>query len=819
MPEELTKTEQELQVAGQIEPGMSDFQKANALDVTEEQYQAIKEGQVTEKSAQGQPTVVESDFKGEHEKYYLPGSTPHESGLRTESESRQYSAAGRPLGVHAGKGLEDTVIIMEGDKPVARFTQKEIGPGGTDDISAYVTRDAVRYPVTNQWGKETLLTTNQVNKINQAEDDKQRFELYKEYGVIAKDEPYRTAEETKKQRETQSYKKTMESRPSGELKISNADLEAVRNEASILLDKYGRWDLTNKDAPILRQSSTPKGKIGYDLGEILARGNKKEIEAVKLLFSEADIDKAKKSIQGSTIKQADAVASVSKPNATILSKYWPAITAAGAIAVAEPTPMGEIVLAAALVGGLTIAYMQGQKVNFAAEMHNAIVTFKEKMGRKPTAEELSIAKTAAVEINRNIPAFPITSIEAKIPPITAARVSREIPPFPISTLKIEVPPLTRVDISSEIPPFTKTNIEAPKILIAATQVAIAEKELGIIIRPSLNISEFPTGKYLPETTKKTSLALVALDKAVREAQQKGEISDEAVRRYYAARRNYLAKRQLLDNAMKTYTGGMQPKFSKAQGEEISLAITKYLSQARKATHPRVVEWATPGELQKIAEHSITESLTKGLTLTQAMVKAQEAVQTATRTQTQTQTQTQAKAQTKTATQTATKTATRAATREMARTTEAAMEATASATSTTGTFRLPSGSNEKQKREFLANVPGLIARRRGELGGQSVWRVWHYPYGPNDKTIVMGSPPAGAKTVTGKGSVKTSATVIKGLAPTRNLYDDTGAVDDIIIPAGKRSIRIESVRDMGISQGSPRISERTMRISPKIPRLR
>ncbi len=132
---------------------------------------------------------------------------------------------------------------------------------------------------------------------------------------------------------------------------------------------------------------------------------------------------------------------------------------------------------------------------------------------------------------------------------------------------------------------------------------------------------------------------------------------------------------------------------------------------------------------------------------------------------------------------------------------------------------PSGATDKQKRQFLDRTAGLIARRRGSLGGKSVWRVWHYPYRPQDKLVIVGPPPAGARVVTGKGSVGQSATVIKGLAPTSPLYDDTGAVDDLIIPTGKNDIRIQSVRDKGISERTPRISGGSLRISPKMPRLR
>lgn len=102
-------------------------------------------------------------------------------------------------------------------------------------------------------------------------------------------------------------------------------------------------------------------------------------------------------------------------------------------------------------------------------------------------------------------------------------------------------------------------------------------------------------------------------------------------------------------------------------------------------------------------------------------------------------------------------------------------------------------NEIKKREFLGNVQGLIARRRGELNGKSVWLVDYYPYGDNNKMVLMGEPPKGAQPARGKGSLQESATLLFGVPPNKALYRDTGAVDDILTAYGNR-ILVKSVKD-------------------------
>ncbi|MBU1173075.1 MAG: hypothetical protein KKD44_26225, partial [Proteobacteria bacterium] len=106
--------------------------------------------------------------------------------------------------------------------------------------------------------------------------------------------------------------------------------------------------------------------------------------------------------------------------------------------------------------------------------------------------------------------------------------------------------------------------------------------------------------------------------------------------------------------------------------------------------------------------------------------------------------------------------------------------------------------EKDKRDFVNNAEGIVARRRGELRGQAVWLIDLYPYGPKDKMVLLGEAPEGATPASGKGSLKESATLIRGIPPDKPLYRDTGAVDDIISARGKK-ILVTSVRDKETSR--------------------
>ena len=102
-------------------------------------------------------------------------------------------------------------------------------------------------------------------------------------------------------------------------------------------------------------------------------------------------------------------------------------------------------------------------------------------------------------------------------------------------------------------------------------------------------------------------------------------------------------------------------------------------------------------------------------------------------------------------------------------------------------------------------------------------------------MVLGKRPDGATVVRkGKGSAYGTTQVIRGEAPKRDIKVDSGFVDVTISPTGKKSVKMkvtpdpkmETTGDITIGRNKSRISDRTLRISgrsgrisPKMPKLR
>jgi len=112
-------------------------------------------------------------------------------------------------------------------------------------------------------------------------------------------------------------------------------------------------------------------------------------------------------------------------------------------------------------------------------------------------------------------------------------------------------------------------------------------------------------------------------------------------------------------------------------------------------------------------------------------------------------------------------------------------------------------DDKKKQAFLKTVPGVVARRRGEVNKTidgkvervPVYLIDFYPWGPKDK-MVMYEKPYGVKEARGKGSVQKSATLLRGIPPKDPIVSNTGAVDDVITVSGKK-VKVTSVRDKDI----------------------
>jgi hypothetical protein len=110
------------------------------------------------------------------------------------------------------------------------------------------------------------------------------------------------------------------------------------------------------------------------------------------------------------------------------------------------------------------------------------------------------------------------------------------------------------------------------------------------------------------------------------------------------------------------------------------------------------------------------------------------------------------------------------------------------------LRFPSGMPDSEKRQAIKDAGGAFTWQQGKLNKKPVFHVVVNPFGPKDKTAVLGKPPEGAKQVSGKGQSKATITLTRGEAPKSPRRFEGGAVDPIVSPTGKKKVRIDFVYD-------------------------
>ena len=151
-------------------------------------------------------------------------------------------------------------------------------------------------------------------------------------------------------------------------------------------------------------------------------------------------------------------------------------------------------------------------------------------------------------------------------------------------------------------------------------------------------------------------------------------------------------------------------------------------------------------------------------------------------------------------------------------------------------RFISPSYQQQSREEIKTSSGAIAWRMGKLSGKDRWDVVVNPYSSNEYYyMVLGKQPEGATILKrGERSAYGTTQVIKGEAPKREIKVDSGFVDVTISPTGKKSVKMkvtpdpkmETTGDITIGRNKTRISDKPLRISgrsgrisPKMPKLK
>jgi len=123
----------------------------------------------------------------------------------------------------------------------------------------------------------------------------------------------------------------------------------------------------------------------------------------------------------------------------------------------------------------------------------------------------------------------------------------------------------------------------------------------------------------------------------------------------------------------------------------------------------------------------------------------------------------------------------------------------------------SAENNKRRKKVKESA-SAIAYQRGELRGKDVWHVWYKSKdGKVERTIILGDAPKGATVYDGPGSAKRSIQRLYGPGLSKDIVEDTGAVDTIISPGGEKPL-ISFRRDTTISKKPPRITPKPPRIS-------
>jgi len=123
---------------------------------------------------------------------------------------------------------------------------------------------------------------------------------------------------------------------------------------------------------------------------------------------------------------------------------------------------------------------------------------------------------------------------------------------------------------------------------------------------------------------------------------------------------------------------------------------------------------------------------------------------------------------------------------------------------------PSEMSDKDKRRRILQSKGAIAFRMGELGKErDVWYTYIDPYQkPEDKIILVGKTPKGAKVVRGPLSAIRTAQLLYGITIPRKMMDDVGFMDAVFEPIDKRGIKLSFTPDpKGLTTGDFGISKR------------
>jgi len=376
--------------------------------------------------------------------------------------------------------------------------------------------------------------------------------------------------------------------------LPDGKLMAVTDADAILTQsKYG-YDILRKEGYEAYQKAVDealeamkpfKRPSGYNMRMAAAQGISED--TMSLIFPPEDVEKVKL-FHREPAQPLEVIPEEVKPVSGLPPKLIPALAVMGGVAVAEPTPIGEVVVGAVLLGAVALAAIKGKDVKWGALWNEMTDTFRKETGREPTKIEVAEMKATATNIikasNISVKDMPdVVTTELSPVQITITKgkflglvgdpivhikalgligdpVTKRLPSLigdPATAERLQGiigDPATREKISGVMgDPAARERLSG--LMASQAAVADAEKELDeilVVIRPKI----VAPGKFPLVTVSKTETALIALDEAVGEAYASGEIDEKAMRSYQSARDRLLARRGELADSIGAYAGGL-----------------------------------------------------------------------------------------------------------------------------------------------------------------------------------------------------------------------------------------------------------------------
>jgi len=514
-----------------------------------------------------------------------------------------------------------------------------------------------------------------------------------------------------------------------------------------------------------------------------------------------------------------------------------AFASAGVVAVAEPTPVGEILLLVALGGAAAYgAYKASRGEKILPEVRNIVSEFKTDEGRMIDKRDISADLVVPSVLTFDLKPELAEQLKLKPGKLGIQDMPRGSPPGSIiRDLPRGSPPTTMIhdqetgvwttvvltdeekaEIADIPSPQPLTKEEPLTIFKSATAVEVKAKEVtktGIdfdkILEESLTkraYQEYMTTNWKPYYDRAQQLSV--LDTYMQDAYSRGEVDDEEYSDYRAARLRYLASLGMMEEALKQWVGGAYPEYKDLPAEDIATLAATYKQVFTQVKNAGATEAKAATQAQT-AVRSMAQDMTESLEDTQTDAAERTQLKTKTQTATTTTTATAAQAQTATAAQAE-------AVDEYTMTDEATdtirerthigeTERTRTRTRTPKPIPLPGPqATDKEKRAYIESCTGAVGWIKGALRRDDKLvpqvHIVTEPYSRATHFTLDGDevPSNVVLKKDAKEGYKVIISQLKGEPPRRPVRLEGGAVDPVI-SSKEGKVSIEHIYDASASR--------------------